>query len=104
MVDCVNHDCRESIVIVNSCVLIQDGFQPRPQGFSLKKWVGRHTRPTHFLREKPWGRGWMVYSLGESSHLFLILGYMHDLQLLVLWLFQLDASSLRRTDTIFSAS
>ena len=28
--------------------------QPRPQGFSLKKWVGR---PTHFLREKPWGRG-----------------------------------------------
>ena len=29
--------------------------QPRPQGFSLKKWVGR---PTHFLREKPWGRGW----------------------------------------------
>ena len=27
--------------------------QPRPQGFSLKKWVG----PTHFLREKPWGRG-----------------------------------------------
>ena len=29
--------------------------QPRPQGFSLKKWVGRLT---HFLREKPWGRGW----------------------------------------------
>ena len=29
-------------------------WQPRPQGFSLKKWVGR---PTHFLREKPWGRG-----------------------------------------------
>ena len=28
--------------------------QPRPQGFSVKKWVGR---PTHFLREKPWGRG-----------------------------------------------
>ena len=28
--------------------------QPRPQGFSLKKWVG----PTHFLREEPWGRGW----------------------------------------------
>ena len=23
--------------------------QPRPQGFS---------RPTHFLREKPWGQGW----------------------------------------------
>ena len=22
-----------------------------------KKWVGR---PTHFLREKPWGRGWLV--------------------------------------------
>ena len=33
------------------------GAQPRPdpQGFSLKKWVGR---PTHFLREKLWGRGW----------------------------------------------
>ena len=30
--------------------------QPRPQGFSLKKWVG--PGPTHFLREKPWGRGW----------------------------------------------
>ena len=30
-------------------------LQPRPQGFSLKTWVGR---PTHFLREKPWGRGW----------------------------------------------
>ena len=33
--------------------------QPRPQGFSLKKWMGRQwgfSRPTHFLREKPWGR------------------------------------------------
>ena len=29
--------------------------QPRPHGPSLKIWVGR---PTHFLREKPWGRGW----------------------------------------------
>ena len=29
--------------------------QPRPQGFSLKKSVGR---PTHFLKEKPWGLGW----------------------------------------------
>ena len=28
--------------------------QPRPQGFSLKKWVGRSTL---FLREKPWGQG-----------------------------------------------
>ena len=27
--------------------------QPRLQRFSLKKWVGS----THFLREKPWGRG-----------------------------------------------
>ena len=27
-------------------------LQPRPQGFSLKKWV---------LKEKPWGRGW-IYS------------------------------------------
>ena len=33
--------------------------QPRPQGFSLKKWVGSRPfpGPTHFLREKPWGRG-----------------------------------------------
>ena len=27
--------------------------QSRPQGFCLKKWVGR---PTQFLRERPWGR------------------------------------------------
>ena len=49
--------------------------QPRLQGFSLKKWVGRENalasaghvallniyiyffRPTYFLREKPWGWG-----------------------------------------------
>ena len=34
------------------CIILHP-TQPRPQGFSLKKWVGR---PTH-LREKPWGRG-----------------------------------------------
>ena len=28
-------------------------IQPRPQGFSVNKWVGR---PNHLLREKPWGR------------------------------------------------
>ena len=28
-------------------------LQPRPQGFPLKK--------THFLREKPWGRGCQTY-------------------------------------------
>ena len=39
--------------------------QPRPQGFSLKKWVGR---PTHFSREKPWGRGWLaLLSLRENG-------------------------------------
>ena len=49
--------------------------QPRPQGFSLKKWVGR---PTHFLREKPWGRGWDVVpksvmtSLTCRTHVLLI--------------------------------
>ena len=32
-------------------VTIFGNIQPRPQGFSLKKC------PTHFLREKPWGRG-----------------------------------------------
>ena len=37
--------------------------QPRPQGFSLKKWVG----PTHFLREKPWGRGCNCESLTDVS-------------------------------------
>ena len=35
----------------------QDERQPRPQGFSLF--------PTHFLREKPWGRGWMK---GKNRH------------------------------------
>ena len=30
--------------------------QPRPQGFSLKNGWGRHP----FLREKPWGRGWLT--------------------------------------------
>ena len=41
---------------VSTHVLIRlfEWTQPRPRGFSLKKWVG----PTHFLREKPWGRGW----------------------------------------------
>ena len=33
-----------------------------PGLFPQKKWVGREktpfSRPTHFLREKPWGRGW----------------------------------------------
>ena len=32
--------------------------QPRPQGFSLKKWVGR---------EKPWGRGWAKRFLTNST-------------------------------------
>ena len=43
-------------------------YQPRPQGFSLKKWVGR---PTHFLREEPWGRGWF-FTL-SIERLFLVL-------------------------------
>ena len=30
-------------------------FQPRPQGFSLKKMGG----PNQFLRERHWGRGWL---------------------------------------------
>ena len=29
-----------------------EGTQPRPQGFSLKKWVGR---PTHFFKGKALG-------------------------------------------------
>ena len=41
--------------------------QPRPQGFSLKKWVGR---PIHFLREKPWGRGWSCSDLNCVKRLY----------------------------------
>ena len=37
--------------------------QPCPQGFSLKGW----SRPTHFLREKPWGQG---YPFGFFTHLY----------------------------------
>ena len=43
-------------------IILREGtgasFQPRPQGFSLKN--GWFSRPTHFLREKPWERGWPV--------------------------------------------
>ena len=41
-------------------------YQPRPQGFSLKKWV----YPTHFLREKPWGQGWELISMGGPHPFF----------------------------------
>ena len=35
--------------------------QPRPQGFSRKKWVGPAPGGAiHFLREKPWGRGCLM--------------------------------------------
>ena len=37
--------------------------QPRPQGFSLKKWVGRKRE----TREKPWGRGWCSNTTAEAS-------------------------------------
>ena len=58
-----NSSCGLLVVYRNCCLglyIFVKGFrrankQPRPQGFSLKKWVGR---PTHFLREKPWERGW----------------------------------------------
>ena len=33
--------------------------QPRPQGFSLKKWVGW---------EKPWGRGWHLQRQAVLQH------------------------------------
>ena len=43
------------ILIITVCLVHFGGewpySQPRPQGFYLKK------KP-HFLREKPWGRGW----------------------------------------------
>ena len=35
-------------------------IQPRPQGFCLKKMGGA---PTHFLREKPWGQGCVIYKV-----------------------------------------
>ena len=42
-------------------VLEHSSPQTRPQGFSLKEWVGREvSRPTHLLREKPWGRGCLL--------------------------------------------
>ena len=36
-------------------------LQPHPQGFFLNGWG------THFLREKPWGRGW--YKLASQEYL-----------------------------------
>ena len=57
----------------NSSQLWDPGGQPRPQGLSLKNHplfegkspgdeVGytptKNSRPTHFLRERPWGLGW----------------------------------------------
>ena len=42
------------IFAILACICSAGSRQPRPQGFSLKKWVGL----THFLWEKPWGRGW----------------------------------------------
>ena len=49
------HNSNRSILeCVGENVIRTKLIQPRPQGFSLKKWVG----PTHFLREKSWGRDW----------------------------------------------
>ena len=53
-----NSGCLRGFNVKNSCyvLFVKNLFaQPRPQGFS---------RPTHFLREKPWGRG---CSLPSSS-------------------------------------
>ena len=44
--------------------------QPRPQGFSLKKMGGAFSRPTQFLRERPWGRGWLML-MGQVINQFL---------------------------------
>ena len=64
-----------SIVIINDSL----GYdQALPQGISLKKWVGRDfTRPTHFLREMPWGRGWAMTTICslQKSILLSILNY-----------------------------
>ena len=56
--------------------------QPRPQGFSLKKWVGpgkAFPGPTHFLREKPWGRGWAFLRFFLAFSLTLTLPVKHNL-------------------------
>ena len=60
-----NSGCLRGFNVKNSCyvLFVKNLFaQPRPQGFS---------RPTHFLREKPWGRGCrdIVYSgnIGEIA-------------------------------------
>ena len=44
-------------------------IQPRPQGFYLKKngWGGKS--PTHFLKEKPWGRGWSKIVVKLHDHI-----------------------------------
>ena len=44
--------------LLNSWSTYMGKNQPRPQGSSLKKWVVAFSRPTHFLREKLWGREW----------------------------------------------
>ena len=44
--------------LLNSWSTYMGKNQPRPRGFSLKKWVVAFSRPTHFLREKLWGREW----------------------------------------------
>ena len=43
--------------------------QPRPQGFSLKKWEKAFSRPSHFLREKKWlggGKGLFPFFKGKA--------------------------------------
>ena len=43
--------------------------QPRPQSFPLKNgWGGKS--PTHFLREKPWGRGWYAHTPVRTAEIW----------------------------------
>ena len=60
------HGCPEKAIPSYNLLIhiIQSHLQPRPQGFSLKKWVGQE-KDTHYLREKPWGRGCLIYSFGK---------------------------------------
>ena len=39
-------------------------FNLVPRAFPLKNGCG----PTHFLREKPWGRGWLLFSSYPGYH------------------------------------
>ena len=47
-----------------------------PSAFPSKNgWGGKmaFSRPTHFLREKPWGRGWLLYACDVRTSIIFVL-------------------------------